>query len=286
VFRPSAGAWVVDNGNGKYDGPGPCGPGVPTTTTDPCFNYGISTDIPITGDWDNAIANNVSTNDVTVGLYRPTTNPNAFFLSDRNDPPSTYATIYTGPPSFGYQPVTGKWQGNNGASNATSKVGVFRPASGGWYLDSGNQLVDGCGIDYCFSLAASMFQSGDIPLAGDWNNDGVVSIGVFRRGIGSAPDYFFLSNVNPYTVRNNGTISSWDHASLPVAPGNLGDLPVVGNWTGIGGTKIAIFRPNIALWVRDNGNLLLPTCAEDQCSTFGSIGDKPVAFGKSIVKAN
>lgn len=283
VFRPSAAAWVVDNGNGKYDGPGPCGPGVPTANTDPCFNYGIGSDEPITGDWDNGTANGIPTNDFTVGVYRSTTDPTRFLLSDTNNPPAIAATVLAGPPSFGYKSVAGKWQGITGAT----KVGVFRPSTGGWYLDSGSRMIDACGTDYCFFLASSIYQAqaGDIPLAGDWNNVGITSIGLFRRGIGTAPDYFYLSNVNPFDVRNNGTISSWDYA-IPVAPGNLGDLPIVGNWTGTVGDKFGIFRPNLAYWVRDNGNMVLPTCAEDQCSYFGSNGDKPVVFGKSIVKAN
>jgi len=284
VFRPSAATWYVDNGNGKYDG---CTSAPPTTTSDQCFTYGISTDVPITGDWDNAAVNSPS-NDFTVGLYR-LSDPNVFYLSNTNNPPSTVVPLATGPASFGYKPVTGKWQGN-GASNATSKVGVFRPSTGGWYLEGGNQMVDGCGNDYCFFLAAGMYQLGDIPIAGDWNGDGIVSIGLFRPGVGGAPDYFFLSNVNPFDVRFNGTIFYWDYA-IPGGPGNFGYLPVTGNWTGMTRSGVGVFKSGAGTgaggWYLDNGNLSFSGCAEDQCPVnFGLAGDKPVAFGKSIVKAN
>jgi hypothetical protein len=290
VFRPSSGGWVIDNGNGKYDGPGPCGPGVPTVNSDPCFSYGGWTDIPITGDWDG-MAQGAPTNDVTVGVYRPHLDPNWFHLSNSNNPPLATINLATGPPSFNYKPVTGKWPGNSGYSNATTKVGVFRSESGGWFLDSGSNTISPCGTDYCFFLASGMYQAGDLPIAGDWNNDGIVSVGLFRRGNGSAPDYFFLSNVNPFTVRNNGTITSWDHATIPGGPGNFGYLPVIGNWTGVpwAGTavdKLGVFRNSTGGWYLDNGNLIFPSCTEDQCPVFGSVGDKPVAFGKSIVKAN
>jgi hypothetical protein len=213
VFRPSAAAWIIDNGNGKYDGPGPCGPGVPTTTTDPCFNYGMGTDVPLTGDWDGGTAQSILSNDFTVGVYRTTTDPTIFLLSNTNSPPSSVISITAGPPSFNYRPVAGKWMENsNGTAISTgkTKVGVFRPSTGLWVLDSGNHMVNACGVDYCFSLYAGMYQANDIPIAGDWNNDGVITIGLFRRGIGAAPDTFLLSNINPFEARNNGPIYLWD----------------------------------------------------------------------------
>jgi len=120
VFKPNSAGWIMDNGNGKYDGPVPCVSGDPSPIFDPCFAYGLgNSDLPITGDWDNATANNKPSNEFTVGVYRPTTNPNFFLLSNTNNPPSSLPPIVTAPPSFGYQPVAGKWQGN-GTSNATS----------------------------------------------------------------------------------------------------------------------------------------------------------------------
>ena len=219
--------------------------------------------------------------DVTAGFYRPTANPTFFSLSNTNNPPSTVANVYVAPPGFGYKPVTGKWQGN-GASNATTKVGVFRPGTGGWYLDSGNQVVDACGTDYCFFLASCLYQPGDIPIAGDWDNDGIVSVGVYRPWTGT----FYLSNVNPFNVRFNNTISTWDYI-IQGGPPSFGYLPVVGDWTGMEGSKLGVFRPSSGGWYLDNGNLSFPGCSEDQCPTvFGQAGDRPVAFGKSIVKAN
>lgn len=283
VFRPVSGGWVIDNGNGKYDGPIPCGPGVPTANQDPCFSYGGWTDIPITGDWDG-MALGAPTNDVTVGVYRPHLDPNWFHLSKfSNNPPVTNVSMATGPSSFGYKPVTGKWQGT-GASNATTKIGVFRPSTGGWYLDNGDNSVQACGIDYCF-FANGTFP-GDIPIAGDWNNDGIVSIGIFRPGLLDNPDVFYLSNLNPNTIATNSTIFVWDY-TIQGGPGNFGYLPLVGDWTGTGGSKLGTFRPGTASWYLDNGNRQFNGCAEDQCPTvFGESGDKPVAFGKSIVKSN
>lgn len=176
VFRRSTATWYVDNGNGKLES---CGQPAPTTSFDQCFVYGATTDVPLTGNWDDATQNappGTWVNDVTVGYYRPNVNPTFFSLSNTNPPSTPLVTVYAGPPSFGYKPVTGKWQG----TTAATKVGVFRPGSGGWYLDNGNQVVEACGTDYCFFLAACLYQPGDIPIAGDWDNNGVVSVGIFR----------------------------------------------------------------------------------------------------------
>jgi hypothetical protein len=285
VFRSSTTTWYIDNGNSKLDAT-PCTSAAPIATRDQCFVYGISTDRPITGDWDNAAVNSPS-NDFTVGYYRVSTDPNVFFRSNTNPPGNDIPPLPTGPAAFGYQPVTGKWQGNNGASNATSKVGVYRPSTGGFYLDSGNNAVEACGTDYCFFLTAFLPNPNDIPLAGDWNNDGIVTIGIFRPGgqFGGS-DTFYLSNVNPFLARNNGVINSWDY-TIQGGPGSFGYLPLVGDWTGTGGEKLGVFRPSTGGWYLDNGNRVFAGCQEDLCpQSFGQLGDRPAAIGKSIVKGN
>ena len=57
---------------------------------------------------------------------------------------------------------------------------------------------------------------GDKPLAGDWNSDGVDTIGVFRAGM------FYLRNAN-----------TTGGADLAFAFGLSTDLPVAGNWDGL-----------------------------------------------------
>ena len=135
VFRSATATWYVDNGNGKLDATA-CTSAAPTATRDQCFVYGWSTDVPVTGNWDNA-ALILPSNDFTVGVYRPTIDPTYFFLSNRNDVPATALQMAAGPSSFGYKPVSGKWRGNNGASNATLQSGCLSPldrrvVSGQW----------------------------------------------------------------------------------------------------------------------------------------------------------
>ncbi len=69
-------------------------------------------------------------------------------------------------------PVAGDW--NN---DGIAEIGVFRPSTGEWLLDlNGNRQWDGNGADGLYRFG----KSGDLPVTGDWNNDGIAEIGVFR----------------------------------------------------------------------------------------------------------
>src|SRR6266542_3634099 len=167
--------------------------------------------------------------------------------------------------SFGKQgdiPVAGDW---NGAGR--SKIGVFRPATGEWFLDlDGDGRLDGCSIDRCI---ASFGQQGDLAVAGDWDAAGTSKIGLFRPSTGE----WFLD-------RNGNGI--WDGCNVDqcvTAFGQPGDLPVAGDWDATGSTKIGVFRPKTGDWFLDlNGNGQWDGCNVDKClSGFGQERDLPVA---------
>jgi hypothetical protein len=290
LFRPSNAIWSQDNGNGKFDGCGAEQSGGNPNTQDYCYGvFGApgKNDIAVPGDWDG-------NGSITLGVYHtdqtacPNTSSQCFRLSNSNFPPATSSVIHTGPASFGYRPVVGKWPGPPPVNNGKTKVGVFRSSTGEWYLESGNGLVDGCSNDYCFDTydgnpnntsPSNWTRPGDIPLAGDWNGDGTVTVGVFRPSNGT----FYLSN----TYLTIGAQPVLSVSSFAVDP-TLGYAPVVGNWTGTAGDKLGLFKSSISRWYLDNGNLSWPSCTEDQCSTLytGAAGDHPAVFGSSTVKSN
>lgn len=110
-------------------------------------------------------------------------------------------------------------------------------------------------IDHVFRFGGS----GDIPIAGDWNGDGIRSVGVFRDGRW----YFDLDG--------DGRWSEGDETALFGQPG---DLPVVGDFDGDGIEEIAIFRNGT--WIIDsNGNRQIDP--EDRVIQFGRAGDVPLA---------
>ena len=196
IFRPSKGQWLLDlNGNHKWDGSG----------TDGLYTFGRPGDLPVTGDWNN---DGVS----EIGTFRPSTCE--WFLdlngSDRLDGKSVDAYFKFG--SKGDQPVTGIWKKGGGV-----KIGVFRASTGQWLLDlNGNHKWDGSGTDGLYTFG----RSGDLPVTGDWNNDGVSEIGVFRLSTGQ------------WLLDLNGN-DKWDGSSvdgLYYNFGKSGDRPVTGQW--------------------------------------------------------
>jgi hypothetical protein len=148
VFRPDTGRWYLDrSGNEKWNG----------CDWDFCARLNIyqAGDLPVTGDWDG--------NRVTqLGFFRPATGD--WFLDSNGNRTWDGCSKDRCLSSFGTAadlPVSGDWNGTG-----TSKIGVFRPSTGDWYLDfNGNGQWDGCGVDLCLSNAG---QTGDIPVIGQW----------------------------------------------------------------------------------------------------------------------
>ena len=103
-----------------------------------------------------------------------------------------------------------------------------------WYgrpLDQGRWTL-GTGIgeaDGARSAHELVFGDADsIPIAGDFNGDGIDEIGVYCRG------HFFLD------LNGNGR---WDDEDLWARLGNEFDFPVSGDWNGDGKDDIGIFGP-------------------------------------------
>ena len=114
----------------------------------------MSGDLPVVGDWKGA-------GDSQLGLFRPSTgewfldyNGNKYWNGCSKERCMVFGTA-------GDRPVTGDWNGSG-----DSKIGVFRPSTGSWFLDfNGNETWDGCGIDLC---VASFGGPGDVPVTGKW----------------------------------------------------------------------------------------------------------------------
>jgi hypothetical protein len=147
VFRPSEKKWYLDiNRNGVLDG---C-----RKEECPSFNIYVKGDLPVTGDW-------TGSGTTQLGLFRPSTGE--WFLSRNgnrswnNCKKDTCITNFVG--EAGDLPVIGDWNGTG-----RSKIGVFRPTTGEWFLDSnGNGKWDD-GIDLYLSYGGP----GDVPVVGKW----------------------------------------------------------------------------------------------------------------------
>jgi serine-aspartate repeat-containing protein C/D/E len=110
-------------------------------------------------------------------------------------------------------------------------------------------------IDHVFEYGTK----GDRAVVGDWNGDGIYTIGIFRNGV------WFLD------MDGDGR---WSDGDLMVEFGQEGDLPVVGDWTGDGITKLGVYR-NGKFYLDTNNNHQLD--AADKVIELGRAGDRPVA---------
>jgi hypothetical protein len=109
-------------------------------------------------------------------------------------------------------------------------------------------------IDHVFRYG----EEGDVAIAGDWNGNGIRSIGVFNDGRWTLD------------IDGNGKMDSSD---VQATFGRAGDIPVVGDFTGDGVEEIGVYRSGT--WIIDtNGNRSID--AADKVFEMGEAGDYPV----------
>jgi len=219
VFRN--GSWYLDyNGNGGWDGT--------ATAADRIYAVGVSTDTPLSGDWDGDGA-------FQVAVYRSSTR--VWYLDNGDGGWDLVAgidvvlTTFSAPTD---SPVTGDWDGDGIAALGTYRQGQWFLGTADGYL-RGYASWNGPLID---SADASFGTATDIPVAGDWNGDGKTQLGVYRQG-----QWFLDANGN----------RKWD-ADLDTIYANFGvatDLPVSGDMNGDGVSEVGVYRPGTGMWYFD-----------------------------------
>ena len=86
---------------------------------------------------------------------------------------------------------------------------MYRPSNGALYLKFSNTTGFA-------DLVLTYGSPGDKPIVGDWDGDGIDTIGIYRV------DTFFLRNTN-----TNG------FADIIFTLGSVGDIPISGDWDGL-----------------------------------------------------
>ncbi len=125
--------------------------------------------------------------------------------------------------------VTGGTTATSGNNNADT-AGVFRPSNGITYLRNSNTggFAD---INMVYGV------NGDTSIAGDWDNDGKDSLGIYRNGL------FYLRNSN-----------TTGPADIVFAFGSPGDQPIAGDWNGDGIDTIGLYRRSTGVFILRNSN--------------------------------
>ncbi len=227
VFRPSNGAWYIQQSqNGftgvtfgastdlitpaDFDGDGKTDVSVfrpsngswyrlnSSTNTFYGVQFGANGDIPIPGDFDGDGKADIS-------VFRPS-NGSWYRLNSSNN--SFYGVAFG---ANGDKPLLADFDGDG-----KNDVAVFRPSTGAFYsLDSTTGAFRG----------ASFGVGTDIPTLGDYDGDGKTDLSVFRPSNGA-------------WYRINSSTNSFYGLTF----GQNGDIPVAADYDGDGKTDVAVFR--------------------------------------------
>lgn len=138
-----------------------------------------------------------------------------------------------------------------GAALRPDTVGVF--SSGTFFLRNSNTA----GVA---DITVAFGSAGDLPTAGDWNGDGVDTIGVYEPTLGV------------YLLRDSNTPGSPDYS---LVLGNPGDTPLAGRWDStMTHDGVGVFRPSNGLLYLKRA---LTTGFADYTMVLGNPGDKGIA---------
>jgi len=135
------------------------------------------------------------------------------------------------------------------ATTGVDSVGLHDPATGLWHLrtNTGNTVS--------FYYGNPL----DIPYSGDWDNNGITTLGLYRQSTG----FLFLRNSNTQGI-----------ADIDIYYGDPGDIPIAGDWDGDGDETVGIFRSSEATVYLRNSNT---QGVGDLSFMFGEAGDVPIA---------
>ena len=208
------------------------------------FIYGVSTDVPIWGDWDG-------NGTKTPGVYRDGT----WLLTNAYGGTHQIAFGFGNP---GDIPVVGNWDGMGGVG-----IGVVR--GNAWFL---RQSPSGGNAELAFNFG----NAGDIPVVGNWDANGGDGIGMVRGNTwflrqsatpGNAELSFVFGNVGDIPMAGNwdgiggdgiGVVrgNTWflrqspsgGNAEASYRYGNVGDLSVHAAYTGLTLAHLRAIYPN------------------------------------------
>lgn len=255
LFRPSAGAWYLEQSTAgfygvsfgastdkivpaDYDGDGKSDIAVyrPSTGiwyianssdgTISYYGFGIDEDLPAPADYDGD-----GRADITV--FRPSSG--TWYRLNSSD--GGFVAVQFG--AGGDKPIVGDFDGDGKAD-----IAIFRPPSGAWYQMNSS---DGSFFGEQFGI------SSDNIAPADYDGDGKTDIAIYRPSEGLW--YVKYSATATYT---------------PYVFGLANDLPVPGDFDGDGNADIAVFRPADGTWYIVNSSNGSYTIYQ-----FGQNGDRP-----------
>jgi uncharacterized surface protein with fasciclin (FAS1) repeats len=211
------------------------------------FYFGDPNDWALMGDWD---ADGID----TPGTYRQS--DGRIYLRNSNTQGVADYWFNFGNP--GDVPLPGDFDGDG-----YDTISVYRPSTGEVFII--NELgADGGGLgaaDYSFLFG----NPGDDPFTGDFDGDGIDSVGLHRASTGEV--YF-------RNALSTGVADSF------LVYGNPGDQMFAGDWNADGTDTLGVFRSSTGTMYLRNSNT---SGVADQEFSFGSSGQRAVAGNFSLL---
>jgi TolB protein len=231
VYRPVTGQWIflTENVTGAFTF---------------SVNFGGQPgDVPVAGDWDGD-------GRTDIGVFRNGT----FHLALLKGLGGHTFLQLLSPFTFGQpadRPVSGDWNGDG-----KDDVGVFRAGAIGKFLLRQPLNIVPLSQNVVFTISVDFGTAGDLPVAGDWDGNGIDTPGVYR----SSDATFLITN----------TFSS--NVDAEFVFGGPADVPLAGDWVGSGKDGVGLFLTSfltmiLAADVQSKPGIIVP---------LGQPGDLPV----------
>ena len=185
------------------------------------FFFGNPGDVPFSGDWN---CDGVE----TPGLYRRS--DGYVYLRNSNTQGVADISFFFGNP--GDYPLAGDFD-----EDGCDTVSIYRPSEQRFFVINDLGSNDGGlgAADYSFLFG----NPGDKPFVGDFNGDGVDTVGLHRESTGLV----YFRNSNATGVADSQFIY-----------GDPGDMLVAGDWDGNGTDTIGVYRPSNGMFYLKNTN--------------------------------
>ncbi|MBX3065178.1 MAG: right-handed parallel beta-helix repeat-containing protein [Anaerolineae bacterium] len=152
------------------------------------------------------------------------------------------------------------------AAQAPDTIGIYRPSTNMFYLRNSNSTGFSDINVSLVSLGMDPVTFRDVPVVGDWNGDGIDTVGFYRRGRVSDN-----AGAGLFVLSDSNSSPQADHVFVL---GNPSDTPLVGDWDGDGRDSVGVFRPtNGLIYIKNN----LTTGFADYTMVLGNPGDVGIA---------
>jgi hypothetical protein len=197
---------------------------------------------PIAGDWDGDGID-------TVGLYDNDTN--TWYLNNSDSSWDSEAVIVLQGDAVhpSLRPIAGDWDGPDGDGLTMDMPGLYDWRTNTWHLYTNYDVAD----PTVFQASVSTFsgpnhrQRSWLPIAGDWDADGVDGIGLYVP----SSNIWYLNNRLDGSFNPNNVDASIGRGPQHNSPGWR---PIAGDWNLDGVDNIGLYVPGSNIWYMNNKN--------------------------------